>query len=104
MNKKGQKMLIGFALSMVVLLLILVTFGLIPVFKESLDESRGNINLNCPGTPDFDQTVYDGDGDFNQTVRRPTCFITGISMIWFIGAFLLSLFVWLVSNFRGVKR
>ena len=104
MNKKGQKMLIGFSLSMVVLILILVTFGLIPVFKESLDESRGNIHLNCPGTPNFNQTAYDEDNDFNQLVRRPTCFITGISMIWFIGAFLLALFVWLVSNFRGVKR
>ncbi|KKN07817.1 hypothetical protein LCGC14_1063100 [marine sediment metagenome] len=103
MNKKGQKVLAGFALGMVAFVLILVVFGLIPVFKETLDESRGNIDLNCPGTPDFNETAYEVDGDFNQTVRRPTCFVTGISMIWYIGAVLLALSAWVVGNFRGAK-
>lgn len=104
MNKKAQKTLIGFALLTVALVLLLAALSTIDVFKESLDEVRGNENLNCPGTPNFNQTTYDEDtGTNNATVRRPTCFVTGISMVWFIGAFLLALVSWIVGNFRKAK-
>lgn len=104
MNKKGQKVLAGFALGMVAFVLILVLFGLIPVFEETLDEARGDSNLNCPGTPNFNETAYDEDNSDNRLIRRPTCFVTGISMIWYIGSFLLALFIWVVGNFKGAKR
>ncbi len=105
MNKKGQKTLIGFALFTVALVLMLAALSTIDVFKESLDEVRGNPNLNCPGTPNFNQTQFDEDNsfEFNQSVKRPTCFVTGISMVWFIGAFLIALVVWVVGNFRKAK-
>ena len=106
MNKKGQQALVGFSLVMVVFIFFLVAFGLIGIFKESLDEIRGTESINCPGTPGFNQTQFDEDEtfDFNQTVRRPTCFVTGVSMVWFISAFLLASVSWLAINFRKARR
>lgn len=104
MNKKGQKTLIGFALLTVAFVLLITTLSTIDVFKESLDEVRGNSSLNCPGTPNFNQTAYDQDTNtVNATTRRPTCFVTGIYMVYFIGSFLLAMVVWLVGNFRKAK-
>ena len=104
MNKKAQQALVGFAFVMVAFVLFLTAFGLIDVFKEVLDDARGDSNLNCPGTPDFNQTSYDADGDFNQTVRRPTCFVTGISMVWLLGSFLIATISWVALNFRKSRR
>ncbi len=106
MNKKSQQSLVGFSLVIVVFVFFLVAFGLIDVFKESLDETRGTSSLNCPGTPGFNQTQFDDDetSEFNKLVRRPTCFITGISMTWFISAFLLASLSWLAVNFRKARR
>ena len=105
MNKKAQQMLIGFALLTVVFVLMLVLFSTIDVFKESLDEVRGNSNLNCPGTPNFNATTYaEDEGTNNATTRRPVCFVTGISMIWFFIAYSLASVSWLVMNFRKGKR
>ncbi len=106
MNKKSQQALVGFSLVIVVFVFFLVAFGLIPVFKESLDEIRGTESINCPGTPGFNQTQFDEDEgfEFNQTVRRPTCFVTGLNMVWFISAFLLASVSWLAINFRKARR
>jgi len=106
MNKRGQQALVGFSLLMVFFIFVLVIFGLIPVFKESLDEIRGTESINCPNTPGFNQTQFDEDDafEFNQTVRRPTCFVTGVSMVWFISAFLLASVSWLAINFRKARR
>ena len=103
MNKRGQKTVIGFSLLMVAFVLFLVAFATIPVFTESLDEVRGNENLNCPGTPGFNESAYGIDGEFNRTVRRPTCFVTGISMVWFILAFLIATVAWLGRNWSRVR-
>lgn len=102
MNRKAQ--LVSFSLILIAFLLTLTVFALIPVFKETLDDSRGNSNLNCPGTPEFNVTQYDEDGDFNQLVRRPTCFTTGIYMVYFIMAFLIAVVSWVALNFRKGKR
>lgn len=105
MNKKGQRSTIGFVLLMVLFVYVLVLFSTIEPFKESLDEVRGDPNLNCPGTPNFNSTAYADDetNELNKLVRRPTCFITGISMIYFIGSFLLAASVWVVGNWRRTK-
>lgn len=102
MNKQGQVRL--FALLTVFMLLFLGLMATIEPFKEVLDEARGNSFLNCPGTPNFNQSDFDDDDTFDRLNKRPTCFITGISMVWFIGAFLITSIMWLVRNAGGKPR
>jgi len=104
MNKKGQMGgARGFALLMVFFVLMLGAFVTIDPFKESLDEVRGNINLNCPGTPNHDAADYANDTAFEKQVRRPTCFITGIYMAYFVFSVLISSIVWLGVNWSKTK-
>lgn len=103
MNNKAQ-FLVGFGLLMVAFILFLTAFALIDIFKETLDDSRGDVNLNCPGTPNHNSTAYAEDGEFNRLVRRPTCFVTGISMVWFIGTFLIATISWATLNFRKARK
>ena len=63
----------------------------------------GGDKLNCPGTPDFNQADYDNDSKLEKLNVRPTCLVTGLSMVWFIGAFIIAAFMWLVRNWRGVR-
>ncbi len=104
MNNRGQ---LGFAFLIVGLLLTITLFGLIDPLKETLDDGRAgsglNEGLNCPGVPTFDQVDYDNDTEFERLVRRPTCFVTGISMVWFVGVFLIATSVWVVKNWRKVR-
>jgi len=102
MNRKAQVR--GFALLTVFMLLFLGLMATIDPFKEVLDEARGNAFLNCPGTPNFNQTDFDDDDRFDKLNKRPTCFITGISMVWFVGAFLIASVMWLVRNWAGKSR
>ncbi len=105
MNKKAQGTTIGFALLVVFFVFILGLAATIDPFKEVFDEARGNAFLNCPGTPDFNQTDFDDDDTFEKLNKRPTCFVTGIGIVWFIGAFFLGAVMWLVRNWtRGGKR
>ncbi len=105
MNKRGI-FGAGMILLVVFFVLILVLFSTINVFKQTLDEIRDgtvgglNTGLNCPGTPNHDVTDYQNDTSFEKLVRRPTCFVTGVSMIWFIFAFLLASSVWVVKNWQ----
>lgn len=101
MGNQGQAL--GFSLLMVGFVIALVLFSTIEPFKETLDITRNQTALNCPGTPGFDQTDFNNDTDFEHLVRTPTCFVTGVSMVWFIGAVLLATISWLVLNFRKVK-
>lgn len=105
MNNQGQ---LGFAFFVVAAIFILALFALISPFNEQLDNNRGgtglNTGLNCPGTPTHDATDYQNDTDFEKLVRRPTCFVTGISMVWFVGAFLISTAVWVVGNWRKTRK
>ncbi len=103
MNKKGQKSVLGFALVVVLFVLILVSFSIIPMFKESLDDVRDTTSLNCPGTTNFNQTDYADDNQFERLTRRPTCFVTGISMVYFIVTFLTAAFVWVWRNWSKLS-
>ncbi len=102
MDKRGNFTL-GFALLVVFLLLMITTFSFIDPLKEALDNNRGNSTLNCPGTPTHDPLNYADDSSSEKLVRRPTCFVTGISMVWFIAAFLIAAVMWVVKNWRKVK-
>lgn len=104
MNNKGQRSVIGFALLVVFMIFMLALLGLIEPFKETLDDARGNAFLNCPGTPDFNQSDFDDDDKFEKLNKRPVCFVTGISMVWFMGAFFLGAVTWLFRNWTGTKR
>lgn len=101
-NKKAQSGLVGFALLTVFFLLMITAFVTIEPFKEALDNSRGNSDLNCPGTPTFNQSAYNTQTDFEQLVRRPTCFTTGLYMVFFICIFLIAAVSWVYRNWRRV--
>ena len=103
MNNKGQQFAIGFALLTAFMIFILALFATIEPFKETFDDARGNPALNCPGTPDFNQSDFDDDDKFVKLYKRPVCFLTGIGIVWFIGSFLLTSVMWLFRNW-GVKR
>lgn len=101
MNSKAQAF--GFGLLTVALIFIIALVATIDPIKEVLDDARGDPALNCPGTPDFNQTAFDNDdGDvFEKLNRRGTCFVTGIGMVWFVGGFFIALIVWLARNWKG---
>lgn len=104
MNNKGQT--VGFALLIVWFILILVLLVTINPFKETLDTVRSGSNLNCKGTTTFNQTAYDNDE--NNTIakltKRPVCVVTGISLLWFVGAFLVASTAWLSRNWVKKRR
>ncbi|KKN69580.1 hypothetical protein LCGC14_0438830 [marine sediment metagenome] len=102
MNKRGQKAVFGFSLLIVLFLLIIAAFATIEPFKETLDDVRDTTSLNCPGTLTFNQTDYDDDNSLEKLTRRPTCFVTGISMVYFIGAFVIASIMWLTTNWRKI--
>ncbi len=98
------KAVFGFALLTVLFVLIIAAVATIEPFKETLDDVRDTTSLNCPGTTNFNQTDYDDDNTNERLTRRPVCFVTGISMVYFIGSFIIAAFVWLVVNWRRVTR
>ena len=101
MNKKAQTFAVrGFALSMAFFILIIGAFTTIDPLKESLNNVRGSTSLNCPGTSPFNLTAYDLQTSNEKLQKRPVCFVTGLSMVWFIGAFLIALVVWLWRNWK----
>lgn len=101
MNSKAQ---LGFAFLIVGFVIAITLFATIEPFKEQLDTNRNQSSMNCPGTPGFDSTDYNNDTDFEKLVRRPTCFVTGISMVWFVGAVLIATAMWVVRNWRKTRR
>lgn len=104
MNKKGQKAVLGFALLAVMFIYIIGVVATIEPLKESLDSVRGNAALNCPSTPNFNQSDYDDDSESQRLTRRPVCFVTGLSMVYFVGTFIIAAFVWMISNWRRVSK
>ena len=101
MDKRGQAFVVkGFAFAIFAFFMILATFSLIDVHKENLDSTRGTSSLNCPGTPGFDSTDYGNDTDFEKLVRRPTCFVTGMSFFYWNFSIIIALGVWLFSRFK----
>ena len=103
MNKKGQQFAIGLAILVAALVFILALFATIDPLKETLDNIRGDPALNCPGTPDFNQSDFDDDTDFQQLGRRSTCFVTGITMVWLVASFTIALFIWVFKNWTGTR-
>lgn len=103
MNDRAQSASIGAVLLVVGFILALALFSTIDPLKESLDNNRGDSSLNCPGTPDHDPVDYGNDTDFEKLVRRPTCFVTGLSMVWFVSVFLIAVAIWIVKNWRGKR-
>ncbi len=106
MNSRGQ--VIGFILLIAAFLFILTAFALIPIFKDTLDDARDTTSLNCRGTPSFNETAFQEDTDnssaLGRLARRPTCFITGIGMVWFMLAFLFAVATWLIRNWVKKRR
>lgn len=103
MNNKAQKAgVFGFALLALVFIFFLTLFALLDPFKEFLDTARDTTSLNCKGTTNFNQTAFDEDNDLQKLTRRPTCFVTGMGMIYFFSAFIISTFVWLYDNWRRI--
>jgi len=99
-NDKRGKFELGMGLLIVFFILAITSFGLIDVFKEVLDDVRGGDNLNCHGVSDFNQTAFDQQDSLARLTNRPTCFVTGMSMVYFIGAVLIAGAVWVVDNWR----
>lgn len=103
MNNRGQKSVFGFALILIAMLFIITAFVTIEPIKEFLDDARGSTALNCPGTTNFNQTDWDDDEKIQKLTRRPTCFVTGFTLVYFIGAFIVAVFVWVTVNWRKLK-
>lgn len=99
MNRKGQ---LGLAFLLVLFMLILVAFATIDPLKGTFDSVRGySAGLNCPGTPDFNQTAYSNMGHVESLTKKPTCFATGLGIVWFIGAILVYGVIWVYNNWRA---
>ncbi len=104
MNKKAQaSFTVGIAITTVAFVFALVLFATLDPFKEALDDTRGNSALNCPGTSNFNQTDFDDDSASEKLGKRSTCFVTGITMIWFFMAFIIALFVWVFKNWSRTR-
>lgn len=105
MNKKGI-FEVGMVFLLIFFLIAITVFATIEPLKESLDASRDgtvggdNSGLNCPGTPNFNGDDYQNDSSLEKLTRRPTCFITGISMVFFVSVVLFTYAGWVVSNWR----
>lgn len=104
MNNKAQT--VGLALLIAWFVFIIVLFVTIEPLKETLDTARSGSNLNCKGTTTFNQTAYDNDEDSTiaKLTKRPVCVVTGISMLWFVGAFLVASTGWLAKNWAKKRR
>ncbi len=104
MNKKGISSVMGFSLVILVFLFLITMLATWEPLKESFDNARSNSALNCRDTTSFNQSAYDEDegNEINTLTRRPTCFITGLGPVWYIGAFTLASFAWLIRNWRKI--
>ena len=104
MNKKGQ--VVGLAIAVAFLAMFLVLNALISPMKENLDVVRNSTSLNCRGTDDFNQTAYDLDNasTINKLTKRPTCALTGFTMVWFYLAFFIAAVAWVGTNWVKKRR
>ncbi len=72
MNKKGQVIFVGF---MIMLVMILLAFGMAPMVKEIIDQTRNSNNMDCDN-----ESISDFD--------KVACVTTDISMFYFIAGFI----------------
>ncbi len=105
MNNRGVGGIKGMALLLLGFLFIISVFGLIDPLKENLDVSRSQSSLNCKGTDSFNQTAFDEDesNNLNKLTRRTTCFATGMTLVYFVGSFLIAVVVWVVAKWKILK-
>lgn len=109
MNKKGQSFQVGAVFLLIFLMLAITLFGLIDPIKETLDVNRNYtiqgevIGLNCPGVEGHNAEDYANDTTSERLIRRPTCFVTGISLVWFVSVVLFVGLGWVVRNWRQSK-
>ena len=102
MNSKGQ---VWAVLLFVGFLFMIALFATIEPLKESLNVIRGGDNLNCLDTSDFNQTAYNNQSRLEQLAKRPTCFATGLTMVWFLLSFMFATAIWIVDNVRkSIKK
>ena len=102
MNNKGINSVMGFSLVLLVFLFLVTMLATWEPLKETFNTARGTSSLNCRDTVNFNQTAYDLDtgNEIKTLTRRPTCFITGLGLVWYVGAFTLAVFAWLARNWR----
>lgn len=95
MKNKGQvKVSLGMGVFLIVLVVILIAFAFVDPLKEILDDSRGDPALNCPGTPDFNQTLYDNQTRDEKLNQRSACAATGFYMVYFVGSIIIFIVIW----------
>lgn len=104
MNNRGQlKATLGIGVVLIVAIIFFILIAFTDPIKEQLDNIRGNSSvssLNCPGTPGFNQTDYDDDTTGERLLKRPTCFATGMYLVYFACAVLIAAFVWAWGKFK----
>jgi len=98
---KAQMGVKGFALLTAFMIFMIALFITIDPLKEQLDGLRDSSSLNCPGTDGFNETAYENQTEDEQLQKRPVCFVTGLSMVWFVGAFIIASVIWLYRNWGG---
>jgi len=99
-NNIGQ---LGLAFVLVFFIVAITTFALITPMKTVLDDTRsGNsTSLNCPGAPDFNQALWDADDVHDKLRKRPVCFVTGLTMVYFVFAVLIFGIIWAYRKWRS---
>jgi len=102
MKKAQTKAVFGFALIVLAFIFVITSFVTIEPLKEALNNVRDTTSLNCKGTSGFNQTAFDNDTRLAQLTRRPTCFVTGLTIVYFIFAFIVGVGVWVVSKWRKI--
>ncbi len=104
MNKKNKQGQVWAVFIIIGIFLMIVLFSTIDIWKESLDTARQRDNLNCRDVDDFDEVAYENQTDSEKLSKRPTCFVTGISMFWFMAAYIFAVIVWIVKQTRRKVR
>ena len=98
MNKRGGYWLAWVTLSLVLLITLSAT---ISPLMDSLNTTRQGTALNCPDVSDFNSTRYDAQNSFEKLVYRPTCFVTGLSILYWVFSVLIAIVMFAYS---GAKK
>ncbi len=100
MNDKRGGLEVGIVFFLVFSILAITLFSFIEPLKESLDNIRGGDNLNCIGVADFNETAFNEQSELEKDTKRPTCFATGLTIVYLIATVLIMGIIWVVENWR----
>lgn len=100
MQDKRGRFEVGIVFAMIFVMIAMTSFSFIEPLRESLNTIRGGDNLNCQGVSDFNQTAFDEQSELARNTNRPTCFVTGLTIIYLIGSVLIFGVIWVVDNWR----